>query len=98
MPNGSGIDTQWLSPTRTSQACFDDAEEVWLTLKYLADIVRGCCKCHRKSDGACRLTGRRTRGKNCISGKLAGLNFQTNRYFVLMLDVMEVITLDAMLN
>jgi hypothetical protein len=32
------------------------------------------------------------------SGEPAGFNFQTNRYFALTLDVMEVITLDAMLN
>jgi hypothetical protein len=29
---------------------FDDTEEVWVTRKYLADIVRDYCKCNRKSE------------------------------------------------
>ena len=38
---------------------FDDTEEVWLTRKYLADIVRDYCKCNRKSERRLPLNGSR---------------------------------------
>ena len=38
---------------------FDDTEEVWLTRKYLADVVRGYCKYNRKSERRLPLNGSR---------------------------------------
>ena len=56
---------------------FDDTEEVWLTRKYLADVVRGYCKIIAKANGDCRLTGHETRGTNCISGNLPDSPFKS---------------------
>ena len=60
-------------------------------LRTLEDIGDGH-RCHRTS---VQLRKMRT---NSSSGESAEFNFQTNRYFAFTLDVIEVITLDAILN
>jgi hypothetical protein len=80
MPNGSGIDTQWLSPARTWQHVAMaqeemDVEEVRRTHKYLADIV---CAANVVAKKPTRTAANRVLVGNAQQAAIASI---ANRYF-----------------